>query len=106
MLLQGHEIDAARLQYSAFLRQVDPMQVNAGFLQHLGDRALLARQEARPQTVGILGQAQVQARRLDLSFVQRRVRPDGAGSYQRLDFPVGKNTCILWHLLHPSPSQA
>ena len=106
MLLQGHKIDAACLQNSAFIGQVDAVHVHARLLQHLGHGPVLARQEARAQAVGILRKAQVEARRLHLPCLQRQVAADRPFGDQRLDFMVGQNARFLHHHLHPLCSQA
>ncbi len=88
-LQQRHDIDAVPLQDRA-LGQVDLMQRE--LLDLLGDRRILARQEARPDPVGDGAQAQVEARRLHLSRQHVDLGPDLIVADQGADLLIGQQS--------------
>ncbi|MNL26032.1 hypothetical protein D3C87_1475380 [compost metagenome] len=54
-------------------------------------RPVRTRQEARPDAIGALAEAQVEARRLDLSLGRRKAKPDRALLDEGADGTVGLN---------------
>ena len=86
-LQQRHDIDAVPLQHRA-LGQVDLMQRE--LLDLVGDRRILARQEARPDPVGDGAQTQVEARRLHLSRQHVDLGPDLIVADQGADLLIGQ----------------
>ena len=82
------------------------MEPDAGVLQQVSHRAVLAGQEACAQPVGVLGEAQVEAGGLHLSRLKRQRAADRSARHQRFYFEVGQDARRIRHHLHPMGHQA
>ncbi len=97
---QRHDIDAAGLQHRAF-RKVDDVQLQP--VELVGDEMGRAGQEAGAHAECLGAEAQVEARRLDLVGVERRLALQPAGVEQAANGVVRQNARVARRRSHDRP---